>query len=729
MKTKKALSLLLSAAMTVSLLAGCTPKKADDEASDGNTPKEGVSLDTLLGGMDPDYAFSIIEELSLMGNDGNELGFRNAGSTGEAKAADRIIEELNTIGFEKIDVKEITVDGWEFTSAKLSLNNDSEEIQLSSLAGTVGTPEGGITAELVDAGDGTYANYKDMDVKGKIVLTSFDNYNYWFSAPIYEAELAGAAAMIVCVEGETYSNQEDTMLSFDCAARAEIPVVVISRENAAKLRSELELGTVTATLENNAVLSLGEGTSRIISAVIPGRNTEQNITLGAHYDGYYHSFQDDLFGCGVLLDMAKAMLNAGYQPEHNIIFNFIPAEEYGASSSHYDWCTGVWKMLTEVYPDWAGKTLCHLEIDSVRPDADIYVINSTPEFHNYFGSYYEGLTPPTDPYVNGKKLTGLNGPWSQDYSFAISGIPGLCAGKAGSQWKTYAYHTQYDDVSAWNPVVYEYIYQQYMTMLMGFDGVALSPLDFTASVDALRETLDASLVGADAVSAVEEAADGIYSQLTAAYTDIEKCNELYAKALLAETAGEITDAETLATVRAAINAEGRKLLEAYRVMQGDLMKLDIWDTVTFPHEQLQLNMSSLKTAVTALEAGDGNAALSALINVDTTYLAADFSKAVYEHVGINELDPTRNDLYWGTGKTMPQINTYDVYHGIADKIAAGNADFAAELDEIKKMISDEQSLLDSAVEKEAKQLAQLGDIVAGADVAGIISTLEAILSK
>ncbi|MEG2383903.1 MAG: hypothetical protein RSB39_09980, partial [Oscillospiraceae bacterium] len=116
-----------------------------------------------------------------------------------------------------------------------------------------------------------------------------------------------------------------------------------------------------------------------------------------------------------------------------------------------------------------------------------------------------------------------------------------------------------------------------------------------------------------------------------------------------------------------------------------------------------------------------------LINVDTTYLAADFSKTVYEYVGIESLDPTRDDLYWGSGQTMPQLNTYDVYHAISSKAKIAGADFKKELATIKNMISEEQLLIDTAVKDEAALLRHASTTISGADLGTAIKECEAIL--
>ena len=92
--------------------------------------------------------------------------------------------------------------------------------------------------------------------------------------------------------------------------------------------------------------------------------------------------------------------------------------------------------------------------------------------------------------------------------------------------------------------------------------------------------------------------------------------------------------------------------------------------------ECQANIAGLVAAIDSLKAGDGAAAIDSLFWVDSTYLASCFSKDVYEFSAIEMMDPNRDDLYRANGKVPEQLNIYDAYHAISDKVAAGGTDFA-----------------------------------------------------
>lgn len=720
--TRRQAVLTAGAAAFVATLGGCATEEpaGSAPASAAAAPIiDEEAFQAALEKIDRDYVYNLTSELSMIGNDDCELGFRNAGSTGERKCRERIAEEMEKIGL-KVEIDTYPVHAWEFRSASLTVGGTTYE--LSSFAGAPGT-DGPLEAEIVDCGDGTVANYEGKDVAGKIVLTHFDNNNYWFMAPAYEAELAGARAIIVETVGENYNVGTDTLYCFDVASRDTIPVLCITKDDAAALAAQLEAGETSAVLNVDAVIDKA-GESANVLGMIPGRDgTDQNITLGAHFDGYFHAFMDDLWGVVVEMGIAKALIESGYQPEHNIIFVAFGSEEYGTTSNHYDWCTGVWNQINVCRPDWVGRTICHLEMDSVRPDADTYIVNATPELHSWFKERLEGIEPPAEQYVNGAKLASQNGPWGQDYDMEIAGVPGFCAGKTGnSVWKTTCYHTNASSPeNDWNETVFEWISEQYLRMLMEFDSCTIAPLDFSTISDQVEETFDAALLAdGDAAEEYQEVLGEVRELSSAHYAKVSEVNDLVRQARGADV--------DISAEMDALHAHGEELLGAYKMIQKDKLKLDIWDVVAYKHDIMQLNISSLAAAIEALEAGEGETALDSLLNVDTTYLASVFSKEVYEFTGIEALDPERDDLFWGTGKTMPQVNTYDSYHAIADKVGAGETDFSEEVSMLKDLLATEDELFAQAVRSDTALLREVCDILSASTIDEEIEKLRELVA-
>ena len=88
-----------------------------------------------------------------------------------------------------------------------------------------------------------------------------------------------------------------------------------------------------------------------IVGMIPGKNSAENIVIGAHYDhlgrgeivikdekykGQVHpGANDNASGVAVLLEVARSLMNQNFKPERNIIFIAFSAEEAGRIGSKY----------------------------------------------------------------------------------------------------------------------------------------------------------------------------------------------------------------------------------------------------------------------------------------------------------------------------------------------------------------------------------------------------------
>lgn len=90
---------------------------------------------------------------------------------------------------------------------------------------------------------------------------------------------------------------------------------------------------------------------RNILAAIPGKDTTSFVVVGAHYDhegiasdmagdGIYNGADDNASGVTAVMQIAKAFLAAGKQPERTVIFAFWDGEEKGLLGSRH--FVGTW---------------------------------------------------------------------------------------------------------------------------------------------------------------------------------------------------------------------------------------------------------------------------------------------------------------------------------------------------------------------------------------------------
>ena len=140
------------------------------------------------------------------------LGYRTAGSLAERKTGDMLLEEMKKAGLTQVEKDKIRVDAWEFKKAVMRCHDREgtcREIQLGAYQTDFKT-NGFQRFDLVYLGKGTADEYKDIDVKGKLVLIEINQREeWWINYPVYQAHLKGAAALIA-VQSRGYAQIYDS---------------------------------------------------------------------------------------------------------------------------------------------------------------------------------------------------------------------------------------------------------------------------------------------------------------------------------------------------------------------------------------------------------------------------------------------------------------------------------------------------------------------------------------
>ncbi|MDR0851272.1 MAG: M28 family peptidase [Clostridiales Family XIII bacterium] len=649
-----------------------------------------------------EYIDSITKELSLMGNDGGELGFRVSGSSGEWNVSRRIKEEMLRIGLTDVRTDEFPVHSWEFLSGRLVLQGTGREetFVMSSFCGIKGTAPEGVTAEIIDVGSGTKTDYIGKSVAGKIVLFTIDILDdFWHSLPVYQAELRGAVGCVLTYKGNRYGTRDDALNSFDSQCKYGLPVGNISRKDAAALRTMLAEGPVTATLKLDIKVDLN-GKSSNVYGIIPGKNKDKYVMLGGHMDGYFHSYQDDLLGVGTVLGIAKAVLQSGYQPEHSMIIMSHGSEEYGVTESRYDWCIGSWYSINKLRPDWQGKIKAFLNIDAVRPGTPVYVVNATQELHEFFGEIFENITVPADCWPGGQRLAGINGPWSDDYNYAVGGVPAVICGRGPADWSYRNYHTQFDDYTIFESEkgIMQFVLENYTELALKLDECILPPFSFKNVTDQLTATFeDLPVAQASAeIDELKQVAAATGEVAAAVYSKIVTYNKAYRDAIAVGTPADRLDGTHDA------------LMSAYKLIQRDLMKLSPWDDVVFAHECIGGNILALEKAQADAETAEMDNAFAGLRDVDLFRVALDFDPEVFSWL-MSLQDPSRDDLYWGTGKVHPMIRA-DLLLNDIEK-SRQEHDYGAIVQRLGETLSEEISLYKKTIRDETAVLTKLKSIL------------------
>ena len=678
--------------------------------------------------VDESYAYSIAETLAYdEAYLSNDLGWRTAGSDAEHAAAEYIASEMESLGLE-VEMVPVTVDKWQFNDASLTVDGTDIDIMPASYAAS-GTDEDGITAELVDVGEGTAADYEGLDVAGKIVLAGVDQWNTaWIDQYLNEAALHGAAAIITYDIGG-YATYSDDMINMqDICSKDVLPCVSISKNQYLELSEALADGHTTATLTVDNVVEQDAGISYNVVGCLKGRSSEQQILVAGHYDIYFNGFQDDSCAIGLVMAMAKGMVDSGYQPENDILFIAHGSEEWGASGTQFDWTTGAWEMINTAHPEWAGKTiaLINFELPAFYDGMAEGQISCVPEFSSLVEELVDDsdviASPVNDVYPDGISSESVDTNTMEDgISYRGSGvpyfinIPGTQDGETG--WIQQHYHTVSDDRDTYNADVMQTNLNTFGSLAIYLDQTPALELDLTATCDDLAEALDEEALTAAGGDADAYTA-GLAAFRAAAEAQNEKIKDLNARysAALKEGADQ--------TELDALRAEGRELnavtLKAFKMVQDDFIGILSTSTVVIRHTGYQDNLTLLSSILDALENGelsndDGTGALDLAwqLNASTEYGYYNFSEEVNEisRAALLE-DQNPGNVFWGTGKGYELADTSDATVSLLKKAETGDTDFSSEIEIYRAAYLRQQELLAEMAGEETTYMQEMAEFLA-----------------
>ena len=722
---KRRLTALLLTLGLISGLAACgtTAQTTPAPTATGETAATdpGAAYESFLSAASADYAYDVALELSTNPDFFNsELGGRTAGSDAEHATADYLAGLMEEIGLSDVEKAAADCDRWQFNGASLTV--DGEEYDVYSYA-TASTPAEGLTAEIVYVGDGTMWDYEGLDVTGKIVLIDIDQRNnWWITYPMLEAQHQGAAAILAANVGGFAQIADDALNCQDICGPTAIPTLSIGLADSQAIQAKLSEGPVTATLVVDNEVS-ENGTTYNILGRIPGKSSDYQIIVGGHYDVHFTGFQDDNCAVGLVLAMAKAMIDSGYQPENDIVFCLHGAEEWGSSYTQYDWTVGAWEMINNVHPEWVGKTLAFINFELPAYEFDTYTSTySAPEMYamlDYFANEYPYSPDPEGCFPDGVLTEGYQTyTYSDDFSYYAAGVPSTVNGfllqkdmETVFPFYVDIYHSQYDTPDTYNEAVMDFNIKYYGALAMYIDQTPALYLDFTAQYDRILASMDEELMaetGVD-VEAYKTALEGLNTAAQDMVDRVRQVNDDYAAAR----------AEGDTAAMAELWAQGRALtaqnLAAFQFAQKNLLGL-MYERPIVPHEAPQENIQLCEAIIACLETGDVATAVDEYawtVNNVLEWYAMYFSPeviAIQDDMlwGEDNLD----NLYWGTDIGFTKADVDAATRSLFVRYEEAGGDFSEEIAVYEAAIQAQTQILADLGAQETQAMTELASLLA-----------------
>lgn len=638
--------------------------------------------ESILKNLDIDYSYRLAKRMEQFRTN-PVLGYRPAGSRAEFETGEMLKQEMEAIGLSDVRKDAVKVDGWEFKKAVLSYSGEDgthHEIQLGAYQTTFVT-DGPKEFSLMYLGKGTASDYEGKDVTGKLVLVDINQRDeWWINYPVYQAHLKGAAALIAVQSGGYGEIDDEALNAQDIAGPENAPAFSISRKDADPLKELLErTAEMTVTLDADSRVTRDCTTYNIVGS-IPGRHPDRMVLLSAHYDSYFSGFQDDNTAIALMFGIAKALLASGVTPNNTIVICAMAAEEWGVVDSNFDWSTGAYEQVFTAHPEWVGKVIADLNFElPALAHGTRARIRSCYEYTRFLEEYLSELPDLTQAYPEETRVTSPIETWSDDFSMAIAGIPSMVNDFTGGSFMETHYHSQFDNDAFYDEQVYRLHHELFALLIMALDETCVIPLcsapvmkraldGYNASSEILRSFVAMDLISPMTLASLVEKISELEKMLSDAtdvaesrYESRRSLNSHY-RALLSE--GRQEEAECL--YLEAREAE-KEALRRFKYAQDELVRIDWYGNVHYPHEILLQSIRLIGGAIANLKEQNLSSALRKLYQVDNNAYAFMFDEEVYNHFTDYVLNQPQDRLKWGYRRLMPHENIYALVKDLLQK--------------------------------------------------------------
>ncbi len=267
------------------------------------------------------------------------IGSRLSGSPGLEKAIAWSVEQMKAAGLSNVRVIPAKVPHWVRGAESARMLAPMEKpLHMLGLGMSIGTPKGGITAEVVSVTTfDELAKLGKEKIQGKIVLYN-EEYRGYGSTRVYRATGAARAAEFGAVAALVRSATPLAMqiphtgeMNYD-EKQPKIPAAAVSPEDALMMARLVGMGVPVRVHLEMGAQTLPDADSGDVIGEIPGReHPEEVVVMGGHIDSWDvgQGAQDDGASIIACLQAVALMKKAGLQPRRTIRVAFWVNEENG----------------------------------------------------------------------------------------------------------------------------------------------------------------------------------------------------------------------------------------------------------------------------------------------------------------------------------------------------------------------------------------------------------------
>ena len=257
----------------------------------------------------------------------DRFGNRLSGSAALEQAHEWILERMKADGLENVRGEPVMVPRWvRGRESAAMLQPRFGALPMLGLGGSIGTPPGGITAEVMVVTTFDDLKARSSEAKGKIVLfdVPFTNYGatvqYRGNGAIEAAKVGAVASMIRAVGPFGMRTPHTGGMRYDGAV-PKIPHFAISMEDAAMIHRIRNRGErVVVKVEMSAATLPDSPSKNVIGEIRGSEKPDEIIVMGGHTDSWDvgTGAMDDAGGVIIAWEAVRLMKQLGLRPRRTI---------------------------------------------------------------------------------------------------------------------------------------------------------------------------------------------------------------------------------------------------------------------------------------------------------------------------------------------------------------------------------------------------------------------------
>ncbi len=266
------------------------------------------------------------------------FGPRLSGSKNLEKSINWIIKEMKNDGIKNVKGERVKVPVWVRGEESVTLLQPfNKKLTMLGLGGSVSTPKGGLTSDVIVVKDYLELERVSKNIRGKIVLfdapftTYGETVSYRYSGASVAAKYGAIASLIRSVGPWSMDTPHTGVMAYDEKYR-KIPHAALTLEDAMMLGRLYKSGKkVTLNIKMNAKTVADRWSRNIIGEIVGNQYPEEIIIVGGHIDSWDvgQGAHDDGGGCIASWEVLRLIKKLNLQPKRTIRCVMWTNEENG----------------------------------------------------------------------------------------------------------------------------------------------------------------------------------------------------------------------------------------------------------------------------------------------------------------------------------------------------------------------------------------------------------------